>query len=73
MLESDEVKSLRQIARKSWGDSSYVNRMVNLTTLASDIIVAIVDKALPPDLTLFDLAVDPPVLWEEHLGRIGGH
>lgn len=39
--------------------------MVNLTTLAPDIVAAILDDVLPNAITLFDLAVDPPVLWEE--------
>ncbi len=65
MLESGEVKSLREIARKEGVDSSYVSRMVNLTSLAPDIVAAILDETLPSDLTLFDLAVDPPALWEE--------
>lgn len=34
-------------------------------TLAPDIVAAILDEALPPGLTLFDLAVDPLALWEE--------
>jgi hypothetical protein len=25
---------------------------------------------LPNDITLFDLAVDPPALWEEQRGRV---
>ena len=37
--------------------------MVNLTTLAPEIVAAILDETVPPDLTLFDLAVDPLVLW----------
>lgn len=45
--------------------------MVNLTTLASDILAAILDNPLPNHLTLFDLAVDPPVLWEEQRKRFG--
>jgi hypothetical protein len=35
MLESGEVKSLREIARREGVDSSYVSRMFNLTTLAT--------------------------------------
>ena len=62
MLESGEVKSLREIARKEGVDSSYVSRMVNLTTLAPDIVAAILDESQPPDLILFDLAVDPPAI-----------
>jgi hypothetical protein len=69
-LESGEVKSLREIARKQGADSSYVTRMVNLTVLGPDIMAAILDETLPPDLTLFELAVDPPALWEEQWGCV---
>lgn len=44
--------------------------MVNLITLAPDIVAAILDESLPPDLTLFDLAVDPPALWEKQRSRV---
>lgn len=70
MLESGEAKSLRDITRKQGVDSSYVSRIVNLTTLAPDIVAAILDETLSSDLTLFDLAVDPPALWEEQ-PRVG--
>ncbi|MCI0562772.1 MAG: hypothetical protein MN733_30185, partial [Nitrososphaera sp.] len=70
MLESGEVKSLREIASKEGVDSSYVSRMVNLTTLAPDIVAAIFDETFPPDMTLFELAVDPPDLWKEQRRRI---
>lgn len=50
----------------------YVSRMVNLTTLAPDIVAAIVDDTLPNHVTLFDLAVDPPALWDEQQVRIAG-
>jgi len=39
--------------------------MVSLTTLPPDIAVTILYEALPPQITLFDLAVDPPALREE--------
>ena len=70
MLELGEVKSLREIAERENIDNSYVSRMVNLTTLAPDIVAAILDDSLPNHITLFDLAVDPPALWEEQRGRI---
>ena len=56
-----------------WKDlgSSYVSRMVNLTTLAPDIVAAILHETLPSELTLFDLAVDPPAVWEDQGGRVG--
>jgi hypothetical protein len=36
-----------------------------LNHLAPDIAAAFVDEALPPNLTPFDIAVEPPALWEE--------
>ena len=73
MLESGEVKSLKEIAALEGVDNSYVSRMVNLTTLAPDIVDAILQNALPDHLTLFDLAVDPPALWDEQRRRVGHH
>jgi hypothetical protein len=63
-------ENLTEIAALEGVDNSYVSRMVNLTTLAPDIVEAIMEDALPDHLTLFDLAVDPPALWEEQRGRI---
>jgi hypothetical protein len=48
-----------------------MNIKINLTTLAPEIVAAILDETLPPDLTLFHLAVAPPTLWEEQRARIG--
>ena len=70
MLETGQAKSLREIAKKEGVDNSYVSRMVNLTTLAPDIVEAILDDQLPPTVTLFDLAVDPPRLWRDQRVRI---
>jgi hypothetical protein len=44
----------------------------NLTTLALDIVAAILDETLPPHVTVHDLAISPPLLWEEQRKRIGG-
>lgn len=71
MLESGEVKSMREIADLEGVDNSYVSRMVNLTTLAPDIVKAILDDNVPSTLTLFDLAVDPPRLWQNQRAKIG--
>lgn len=71
MLESGEAKSLKEIAEQLGIDSSYVSRMINLSTLAPDIVAAILDDALPDNITQFDLAVDPPMLWEAQRARIG--
>ena len=39
--------------------------MVSPTTLAPDIVAAVLDDSRHNDITLFDLAVDPSALWEE--------
>ena len=70
MLESSEAKSLKEIAAREGIDNSYVSRMVNLTTLAPDIVAAILDDSMPNHVTLFDLAVDPPALWEDQRARL---
>lgn len=71
MLERGEVSSLKEIAAREKLDNSYVSRMVNLTSLAPDIVDAILHERLPPTLTLFELAVDTPVLWEEQRRKFG--
>ena len=63
MLESGEIKSLTEIAKREGVDNSHVSRIVNLTTLAPDIVAAILDDTLPDTITLLELAADPPVLW----------
>jgi hypothetical protein len=56
---------MKEIARREGGNDSYVSRMVNLTTLAPDIVAAILDETLPPEVTLFELAAGTSLLWEE--------
>lgn len=70
MMESGEAKCLKEIATWEGNDNSYVSRMVNLTTLVPDIVAAILDDALHNHITLFDLAVDPPALWDEQRERL---
>jgi hypothetical protein len=56
MLASGEASSMKEIARRERVDDSYVSCMVNLTTLAPDIVAAILEETLPEELTLFELA-----------------
>jgi hypothetical protein len=44
-----------------------VSRMVNLPPLAPEIVAAILDETLPPEVTLFELAAGTPVVWELRL------
>jgi hypothetical protein len=57
LLESGEAKSIKEIARREKVDDSYVSRMVNLTTLAPDIVAAILDETLPPAVTPLPIAI----------------
>jgi hypothetical protein len=72
MLESGEVSSMKEIARREGVDDSYVSRVVNLTTLAPDIVAAILDETLPEEVALFELAAGTPLAWEGQRGRVGG-
>jgi hypothetical protein len=65
-----EANLARCLAKREGVDNSYVSRMVNLTTLAPDIVAAILDDTLPGHITLLELAADPPVLWGEKMGRV---
>lgn len=71
MPESGEARSLTEVAEREGMDRAYVRRMVNLTTLAPDIVATILDEILPPEVTLFELASGTPLLWEEQRARIG--
>jgi hypothetical protein len=62
MLESGELIPMKEIARCEGVDDSYVSRMINLTTLAPEIVAAILDETLPPEVTLLELAPGTPVL-----------
>jgi len=44
--------------------------MLNLTTLAPDIVAAILDETMPQRVTVHELVISPPVLWEEQRKRI---
>jgi hypothetical protein len=70
LLESGEATSMKEIARRERVDDSYVSRMVNLTTLAPDIVAAILDETLPPEMTLFELEAGTPMVWEDQRGRL---
>ncbi len=65
LLESGKARNLAEVAEMEGMDRAYVSRMVNLTTLAPDIVAAILDESLPDHITLFDLASGTPLLWEE--------
>lgn len=48
-------------------DNSHIGKMINMTTLSPQIVQGILDETLPPEITLFDLAQNTPVSWDEQL------
>lgn len=64
LLESGKARNLAEVAEMESMDRAYVSRMVNLTTLAPDIVASILDESLPDHVTLFDLASGTPLLWD---------
>jgi len=66
MLESGEVQTMRELAAREGVDNSYVSRMINLTMLPPWTIAAILNDTLPDNITLLELAADPPLVWEGH-------
>ena len=71
MLDDGRVKSIGQIARKEGVDDRYVARFLNLTTLAPEIVAAILDETLPEDVTLANLSLNPAVVWEGQRKAMG--
>lgn len=63
---------MRELATREGVDNSYVSRMINLTLLPPWTVTAILDDTLPNYITLFDLAVDPPVVWRLSLVNVRG-
>lgn len=64
-IGSGKVANVAAISKAENVDRSYVSRMINLTTVAPEIQAAILDETLPGTVSLFDLASDTPLSWEQ--------
>ena len=67
MLESGVVSTVGEIATREKINKSYVSRVLRLTLLAPQIVEAILDGWLPPEMTLLVLIKPFPVEWSEQL------
>lgn len=47
-----------------------VSRVGKQATCTPDILAAVLDETLPPEVTLFELAAGTPVLWKELTTRL---
>ena len=70
-IESGEVRSVTDLARTLDVDNSYVVRILKLTTLAPDIIEAILHGEEPSGLSLAKLIRTFPMDWERQRTLFG--
>jgi hypothetical protein len=70
LLEKGEASNLIDLAEKVGMDRAYVSRTLNLTTLAPEIVAAVLDETLPDQVTLMDLASGTPLLWEGQIRNV---
>ncbi len=68
-LESGEYASLDDLAKDVGCDRTYVGRILRLTSLAPDIIEAILRGDEPDGISLEKLRKNLPVRWEEQRER----
>jgi hypothetical protein len=71
ILETGQVKSISELARNLEVDSSYVTRILKLTTLAPDIVEAIINGEEPDGLSLARLIQSFPEEWSEQRTLLG--
>lgn len=72
MLESGEVVSLADLARKEKVGTSYVSKVFNLNFISPKIVKAIFNGEQPRDLRLQDMTrTDIPLVWEEQIEKWG--
>ena len=70
-IESGEFRSVSDLARGLDVDNSYVGRILKLTTLAPDIIEAILNGDEPSGLSLAQLIRTFPMDWEQQRAQFG--
>ncbi|TFZ82494.1 hypothetical protein [Candidatus Macondimonas diazotrophica] len=70
-LESGQIKSISELARTLDVDGSYVARILKLTTLAPDIVEALINGEEPNGLSLAKLTQTFPEDWAEQRRQFG--
>ena len=65
MLDTREAESIDALAKRQKVDASYVRRMLDLATLAPEIVEAVLAGDGPDGLSLRRLAKGVPLLWAE--------
>ncbi len=71
MLDSGEVATMAELARREGIAVSYLTRILGLTLLAPDIVEAILDGRQGPEVTLARILEPSPVEWEAQAACFG--
>jgi hypothetical protein len=71
MIENGQAHSNSDLARQLQLDQSYVARTIRLTSLAPEIIEAVLNGQAPDGLSLWTLRRDLPLLWNEQRKSLG--
>ena len=71
ILESGQVRSISELARNLEVDGSYVTRILKLTALAPDIVMALINGEEPEGLSLAKLIRTFPENWCEQRALFG--
>lgn len=71
ILESGQVQSITELAERLDFDGSYITRIIKLTTLAPDIIEAILNGEEPSGLSLTKLTKLFPKEWNQQRVEFG--
>ena len=69
-IESDQAKSITDLAEQESVTDAYVCRLLPLTCLAPDIVEVILDGRQPKGLRLAELLGNGPVSWDEQRKRL---
>ena len=65
MIERGGVSSIKEISQHEGVDHALISRLINMTSLAPDIVAAILDETLPPAAELEGMAINPPLCWDQ--------
>jgi hypothetical protein len=71
IIESGQVRSISELARKLNVDGSYITRVMKLSTLAPDITLAILNGEEPEGLSMSKLFQPFPEDWMEQRRHFG--
>ena len=71
LLDTGEAGSIDELARKYDVDRSYISRILQLTSLAPDIVEAILIGNEPSGMSLGTLQKGAPLGWDGQRGTMG--